>query len=175
MLMRRMGDLRPDLLPAALTRLDADRAEARAAHQRWQELRHSRRAPRGLALRTAVLGPPGEVTAENFGDVSLSVCRWRLPLWPHLDWQVVTGPDGDVLDEQLVRAAGSPVPAARPGALRVWEHVVGDVADLPGAVVVDPGVTSRVEVHLPGARARFVWGLLQQVTTDPPAAGETQA
>ncbi|MPQ98812.1 hypothetical protein GB931_12960 [Modestobacter sp. I12A-02628] len=87
----------------------------------------------------------------------------------------MTGPDGDVLDEQLVRAAGSPVPAARPGALRVWEHVVGDVADLPGAVVVDPGVTSRVEVHLPGARARFVWGLLQQVTTDPPAAGETQA
>lgn len=50
-----------------------------------------------------------------------------------------------------MRAPGSPVPAATPDILRVWEHVVDDVVDLPGAV-----------------RARFVWGLLQRVDDGPP-------
>jgi hypothetical protein len=80
---------------------------------------------------------------------------------------VLADPSGAVLEEQLVRAPGSPVPPASSGLL-VWEHVVADVAALPGAVGVDPGVQPRWEVHLPdGTRARFVWGLLQQV--HPPA------
>jgi hypothetical protein len=167
-LLRRMADVRPDLVAEALPRLAADRAQARAAHQRWQALQHSPRAPRGLALRAAVLGPPQEIEDRRFGDLDVEVRRWPLPLWPHLLWEVLSGPGGAVLNEHLVRAPGSPVPAAAAGRLRVWEHVLDDVVGLPGAVSVDPGVVTRWEVHLPdGVRAQFVWGLLQQVR--PPA------
>ena len=163
-LLRRMADLRPDLVAAALPRLAADRAEAREAHRRWQAMQFSPRAPRGLALRTAVLGPPEHQEDRRFGDLDLHVRRWPLPLWPHLRWEVLTGRGDAVLHEQLVRATGSPVPAARPDDLRVWEHVVDDVAGLPGAADVDPGVATRWDVHLPGGiRARFIWGLLQEV------------
>ena len=162
-LLRRMADTRPDLVADALPRLGADRAEARAAHRRWQALRHAPRAPRELAVQLAVLGPPAERDEVRTGDLLLVVHRWPLPLWPHLRWEVLADPHGSVLAEQLVRAPGSPVAPASSGLL-VWEHVVADVAALPGAVGVDPGVPPRWEVHLPdGTRARFVWGLLQQV------------
>jgi hypothetical protein len=167
-LLRRMADTRPDLVREALVRLSADRAEAHAAHTRWQALRHSPRTS-GVTRHTAVLGPPEEVEGRRFGDLDLVVHRWPLPLWPHLQWEVVAGPDGQVRHEHLVRGPGSPVPPARPGDLRVWEHVVADVAVLPGAVEVDPGVVTRWEVHLPGdVRTRFVWGLLQRVEPGTP-------
>jgi hypothetical protein len=169
-LLRRMADTRPDLVTSALPSLAADPAEARAAHRRWQALRHSGAGsgPRGVALHTAVLGPPEELLPDRVGDLELELRRWPLPLWPHLRWEVLSVPGGPVLRERLVRAAGSPVPPARPGDLRVWEHVVDDVAALPDAVTVDPGVVSRAEVHLPGGvRALFVWGLLQRVDPGP--------
>jgi len=166
-LLRRMADLRPDLVADALTRLGADRAQAHAAHTRWQALQHSPGGPRGISLRTAVLGPPAEQQVRRSGDLDLVVRRWPLPLWPHLAWEVLAGPAGTVLHEQLVRGPSSPVPAAT-GGLRVWQHTVEDVSGFAGAVDVDPGVPTRWEVHLPdGTRARFVWGLLQQV--DGPA------
>ena len=162
-LLRRMADTRPDLVADALPRLAADRAEARAAHRRWQALQHSDRGLRGVSDHTAVLGPPEEQEGRRWGDLDLVVRRWPLPLWPHLRWETLAGPDGEVLHEQLVRAPGSPVPPATAGLL-VWQHVVEDVSALPGAVDVDPGVVTRWEVHLPGdVRARFVWGLLQAV------------
>jgi hypothetical protein len=164
-LLRRMADVRPDLVAEALPRVRATRAEAHAAHTRWQALLHSPRAPRGLALRSAVLGPPEELEDRRFGDLDLQVRRWPLPLWPHLYWEVLSGPGGSVLEEHLVRAPGSPVPRATADRLRVWEHVLDDVVGLPGARSVDPGVVTRWEVHLPGGvRARFVWGLLQEVS-----------
>jgi hypothetical protein len=163
-LLRRMADVRPDLVAAALPRLGAGRAEAHEAHRRWQALQHAPRAPRGLALRTAVLGPPDEIEDRRFGDLDVEVRRWPLPLWPHLLWEVLSGPGGAVLNEHLVRAPGSPVPPAHPDDLRVWDHVLDEVVALPGAVSVDPGVVTREEVHLPGVRARFVWGLLQEVS-----------
>jgi hypothetical protein len=166
-LLRRMADVRPDLVADALPRLSADRAQSQAAHRRWQALQHAARGPRGVSLRTAVLGPPEEREDRRFGDLDLVVRRWPLPLWPHLWWETVSGPGGSVLHEQLVRAPGSPVPPAT-GGLRVWEHVVEDVSALAGAVDVDPGVVTRWEVHLPdGTRAQFVWGLLQQVLPPP--------
>jgi hypothetical protein len=166
-LLRRMADVRPDLVAEALPRLSADRAEARAAHRRWQALQHSPRGPRGISLRTAVLGPPEEREDRRFGDLDLVVRRWALPLWPHLRWEALAGPGGSVLHEQLVRAPGSPVPPAADG-LRIWEHVVEDVSALAGAVDVDPGVVTRWEVRLAdGTRAQFVWGLLQQVLPPP--------
>jgi hypothetical protein len=67
-LLRLMADLRPDLVAEALPRLCASRGEAHAAHTRWQALRHSSRAPRGLSLRTAVLGPPEELEDRRFGE-----------------------------------------------------------------------------------------------------------
>jgi hypothetical protein len=162
-----MADMRPDLVAEALPRLSADRAEAQAAHRRWQALQHSSRGPRGVSLRTAVLGPPEEREDRRFGDLDLVVRRWPLPLWPHLWWETLAGPGGSVLHEQLVHAPGSPVPRATAG-LRVWEHVVEDVSALPGAVDVDPGVVTRWEVRLPdGTRAQFVWGLLQQILPPP--------
>jgi hypothetical protein len=164
-LLRRMADVRPDLVTEALSRLGATRAEAHAAHTRWQALQHARRAPRGLALRTAVLGPPEELEDRRFGDLDVQVRRWPLPLWPHAWWEVVSGPGGSVLHEHLARAPGSPVPHATRGDLRVWEHVLDDVVALPGARSVDPGVVTRWEVHLPGGvRTTFVWGLLQRVS-----------
>ena len=168
-LLRRMADLRPDLVAEALPRIGADRAEAHAAHTRWQALQHSPRAPRGLGLRTAVLGPPEELEDRRFGDLDVQVRRWPLPLWPHLYWEVLSGPGGSVLNEHLVRAPGSPVPPATARDLRVWEHVLDDVIAVPGAVSVDPGVVTRWEVHVPGGvRAAFVWGLLLQVSAPAP-------
>ena len=163
-LLRRMADSRPDLVTDALPRLSADRAQAREAHRRWQALQHS---GHGVSWHSAVLGPPEECEQRRFGDVTLDVRRWPLPLWPHLRWEVVSVGRGPALTAQLVRAAGSPVPAATADDLRVWEHVVGDVDVLPGAQHVDPGVAPRWEVHLPGVRAQFVWGLLQQVQPRP--------
>jgi hypothetical protein len=164
-LLRRMADLRPDLVAEALPRLGATRGEAHAAHTRWQALQHSRRAPRGLALRTAVLGPPEELEDRRFGDLDVQVRRWPLPLWPHLYWEVLSGPGGSVLNEHLVRAPGSPVPPATARRLLVWEHTLDDVVVLPGAESVDPGVVTRWGIDLPGGvRTVFVWGLLQQVS-----------
>ena len=166
-LLRRMADTRPDLVTSALQELGVDRAAAHAAHRRWQALRHTKHAPRGVGLFAAVLGPTDRCDIRPWGDLDLVVRRWRLPLWPHLDWEVVTTEDGSVLEGQLVRAADSTVPAAG-GGLRMWEHVVADLAALPGAELVDPGVVSRSEVWLPdGRRAQFVWGLLQQVLPPP--------
>ena len=163
-LLRRMADVRPDLVAEALPRLAATRGEAHAAHTRWQALQHARRAPRGVGLRTAVLGPPEELEDRRFGDLDVQVRRWPLPLWPHLYWEVLSGPGGSVLNEHLVRAPGSPVPPARPRRLLVWEHTLDDVVLLRGAQSVDPGVGTRWEIHLPGGvRASFVWGLLQRV------------
>jgi hypothetical protein len=167
-LLRRMADLRADLVAEALPRLGADRTDARAAHRRWQALHHSPRAPRGLALRTAVLGPAETVRLRRFGVLELALHQWPLPLWPHLRWEVVAGPGGSVLHEHLVRASGSPVPRAAAGRLLVWQHVVDDLMGLPDAVRADPGVPARDEVRLPdGRRARFVWGLLQEVSPAP--------
>lgn len=167
-LLRRMADLRPDLVAEALPRLGATRAEAHAAHTRWQALQHSRRGPRGLALRTAVLGPPEELEDRRVGDLDVQVRRWPLPLWPHLMWEVLSGPGGSVLHEHLARAPGSPVPPATAENLLVWQHVLDDVVVVAGARSVDPGVVTRWEIELPGGvRAAFVWGLLQQVSCEP--------
>ncbi|MGY1745805.1 hypothetical protein [Blastococcus sp. SYSU D00695] len=163
-LLRRMADVRPDLVAEALPRIGATRGQAHAAHTRWQALQHSPRAPRGLALRTAVLGPPDTCVERPEGDLVLELRQWPLPLWPQLRWRVVSGPGGEVLDEQLVRGPGSGVPAARGDRLLVWQHVVDDVAAVPGTRHVGAPAPAHWEVALPDGRpARFVWGLLLRV------------
>ena len=161
-----MADVRPDLVAEALPRLGATRAEAHAAHTRWQALQHSPRGPRGLGLRSAVLGPPEELEDRRFGDLDVQVRRWPLPLWPHLWWEVVSGPGGSVLHEHLARAPGSAVPPAAEGRLRVWEHVLDDVVGPCPEARAEPARREgdRVFLLAGGERAAFVWGLLQRVS-----------
>ena len=156
-LLRRMADVRPDLVAEALPRLGATRAEAREAHRRWQALHHAPRAPRGLALRTAVLGPPDEVEDRPVRRPRREVRRWPLPLWPHLRWEVLSGPGGPVLHEQLARAPGLAGPAG-PRRTACWSGSTcwTTSSALPGARSVDPEVPTRWEVHLPGGRPRAV-------------------
>ena len=115
-----------------------------------------------------MLGPPEELEDRRVGDLDVQVRRWPLPLWPHLMWEVLSGPGGSVLHEHLARAPGSPVPPATAENLLVWQHVLDDVVVVAGARSVDPGVVTRWEIQLPGGvRAAFVWGLLQQVSCEP--------
>jgi hypothetical protein len=129
MLLRRMADFQPHLVEAARFELDASHSEYMAAHNRWQSMLHARRAPRGLDLYRAVLGPPDSERAERVGDVTVTACQWRLPgLWPDLGWEVIVGVGNVVLHGWLVRAAASPVPVLEdPAGLAPWSCVVGDV------------------------------------------------
>jgi hypothetical protein len=36
------------------------------------------------------------------GDLDVQVRRWPLPLWPHLYWEVLSGPGGSVLNLQVI-------------------------------------------------------------------------
>ena len=168
MLLRRMADFQPELVARACAGLGATPARYRDAHNRWQSMLRAARAPRGLALYRAVLGPPDDRVEIEFGDVTVVACRWRLAgLWPDLRWQALVGEADVVLDAALVRPGEvpelPPVPELRP-----WSCVVGDVtARWPDAREIDPDVPTRwlVEVEQSGVTWRlwFVHGLLQIV------------
>ena len=113
-----------------------------------------------------MLGPPEEVEDRRFGDFDVEVRRWPLPLWPHLYWEVLSGPGGSVLNEHLVRAPGSPVPPATATDLRVWQHVLDDVI---GAARRRRAWTPGVATPLGGAPARRRAG---RVRLGPAAAGQ---
>ena len=164
MLLRRMADFQPDLVEAAYTELGADRRAYMAAHNRWQTMLRSRRAPAGLDLYRAVLGPPDTERAERFGDVALTLYSWQLAgLWPDLRWEVVVGTGGVVLNGSLVRAYGSPTPELpNPPDIAPWSCVVGDVMMcFADAHQVDPEVPSQWRVFVKHDRLTFVHGLFQ--------------
>jgi hypothetical protein len=176
MLLRRMADFQPELVARAVEQLGATAADYRAAHNRWQSLLRARRAPRGLALLRAVLGPPDDQRAIEVGDVTVTSCSWGLAgLWPDLRWRALVGEADVVLDAALVRPAE--VPELPPVAdLRPWSCVVGDaLARLPGAREIDPDVPTRwlVEVDQNGVTWRlwFVHGLLQALERDAASGG----
>jgi hypothetical protein len=161
MLLRRMADYQPERVAEAHQWLGATHREYMAAHNRWTTMLRSRRAPRGLTLLVAVLGPPDTQDTRAWGDVTITVCQWRLTdLWPDLRWEAIVGHAGVVLRETLVRAAGSPVPER----LQPWACVVGDVLHhYPDARQIDPEVASRWLVEAHGERYWFVHGLLQKI------------
>jgi hypothetical protein len=166
MLLRRMADFQPELVIEAYGELEATHSRYMAAHNRWQSLLRSRRAPRGLALYRAVLGPPDGTEPRRVGDVTVTACAWRLPgLWPDLCWEAVVGHDDVVLHGWLVRARGEAVPAMPdPARLAPWSCVVGDVLHrFPDAIQVDPEVYSQWLVRLGSHELWFVHGLLQDV------------
>jgi hypothetical protein len=165
MLLRRMQDFHPNLVAAALDRLDAGRADLRAAHRRWQELMHSTRYPGDVRRFSLALGAPDSERTIAFGEVDLLASRWSLPvLWPDLAWEVVTDLDGTVLHEWLVRVSGTPsVPLADLAAIPPWSCVVGDLtAAHPAAEQVDLHLNSRWGLVVGDLLATFVWGLFQR-------------
>lgn len=169
MLLRRMADFHPDLVTAACEEMDAPHAEYMAAHNRWQSMLRSRRAPAVLALYQAVLGPPDSERSFHIGDATLTSCTWRLPgLWPQLRWEAVVAEAGVALHGWLVRDAESPVPdLPAPERLAPWSCVVGDVeARMAGARAADPQVNSRWLAFVDDDQGRqwrllFVHGLFQ--------------
>ena len=182
MLLRRMADFQPELVARAYAAIHATRADYLAAHNRWQSLLRSSRAPHGLSLYEAVLGPPDAEREEAVGDVTLTALTWPLVggLWPELRWELMVGFGGVVLNGWLVRAPGAPLPslpaAARLDRLAPWSCVVGDVlARYPAARQADPDVASRWFVLAGGQRLVFVHGLLQLVKADEVKSDETTA
>src|SRR5262245_29112125 len=140
MLLRRMADFQPLLVEDAYKAVGATKAQYMAAHNRWQSMLMSRRAPRGLDLLQAVLGPPQTEQPVQTGDVTLTACYWRLPMWPDLRWEALVGDSGVVLNSWFVR----PTPLAEmppPAKLPPWSCVVGDVLRAyEGAQQVNPDV-----------------------------------
>src|SRR5262245_6308042 len=168
MLLRRMADYQPELVARACAELGASPGRYRAAHNRWQSMLRTRRAPRGFALYRAVLGPPDDRALIEIGDVTVTACRWRLAgLWADLRWQALVGEADVVLGAALVRPGDvpelPPVPELRP-----WTCVIGDATQRwPDARQIDPDVPTRWLVEIDDAgvtwRLWFVHGLLQLV------------
>jgi hypothetical protein len=167
MLLRRMADFQPELVEAAYAEMGATKRQYLGAHNRWQSMLISRRAPKELALYQAVLGP-GDVQRDiTVGDLILTAYGWRLPaLWPDLMWETVTDAGGFVLNGALVRRDPER-PAELPALDRLapWSCVIDDAARLPDARQLDPGVTSRWVVQVGERRLMFVYGLFQTQTS----------
>ncbi|GIF75204.1 hypothetical protein [Asanoa siamensis] len=160
-LLRRMADYQPDLVKAAYTRLGATKADYLKAFNRWQTMQHSRRAPGGLDLLVAVLGPEDHRESVRIGDVTAGVAHWRLPLWPDLRWQAIIGAANAVIDTTLVRAPGAPRPRL-PENPEPWSCVVADTRERwPDARQIDPDVPTRWLVETDRHRLWFTHGLLQ--------------
>ncbi|MFF2542306.1 hypothetical protein ACFVUY_07050 [Kitasatospora sp. NPDC058063] len=176
-LLRRMADFQPGLVEGAVRRLGATRASMREANKRWQAMVRAPGFPRGAARYAAVLGPAGASVPRRIGDLDCVARQWVLPLWPELRFEILLGPaeiGGPLLNEWLVRAAGSPVPVLRtPADLVPWSCVVGDVgAAFPSAVPREGSAPTRfrLDFAIPDADGRlcpweadFTWGLLQEV------------
>jgi hypothetical protein len=174
-LLRRMADFQPGLVERARGGLGFSAATMRQVNADWQRFVRSRSAPRGVARYRAVLGPQTAVREQRTGDLICRLHHWELPLWPGLRFEAVEGPGGMVWQEWLVRTPGTRPPAPAEGADPApWEYVVSDLeqlftevehlpADAPNRWVsrfarADP------EAGLLHRRARFVFGLLQEVS-----------
>ncbi|MFD7903643.1 hypothetical protein ACFV4G_15510 [Kitasatospora sp. NPDC059747] len=176
-LLRRMADYRPDLVEDAVRRLGATRAGMREANKRWQAMVRAPGFPRAAARYAAVLGPPGASVARPIGDLACTARQWELPLWPGLRFEILLGPadaGAPLLNEWLVRAAGTPAPELRtPADLAPWSCVVGDVATaFPPAVPREGSAPTRFQLdfgvpdedgRVRAYTADFTWGLLQEV------------
>lgn len=164
MLLRRMADFQPELVEIACERLGATRSQCIAAHNRWQSMLRSRRAPRGIDLYHAVLGPADIQRYERIGDLTLIARQWTLPgPFPELRWETMATAEGAVLNAWLVRAPDSAPPSLpAPERLAPWSCVVGDVvATFPDADQRDPGIASRWHVDVGSRQLVFVHGLFQ--------------
>lgn len=173
-LLRRMADYRPELVEQARRELDASVTEMREVNAHWQRMQRSRNFRGGLSALRGFLGDPVAQQEQRVGDVVCQVTRWKLPLWPDLLYEALTGVGGFMVAGQLVRD-----PASKPPRLEIiddlapWSCVIGDVERAFGPVRHRDGsapsrwstdFTAPDEDGKPvAASAEFVWGLLQAV------------
>ncbi|NUR31172.1 MAG: hypothetical protein HOV83_35895 [Catenulispora sp.] len=174
-LLRRMADYQPALVERSRLGLGFSVTDAREANAWWQRYVRSRSAPRGVERYRAVLGPPEATLDQRTGDLVCQLYHWTLPLWPELRFEVVAGPGGQVWQEWLVREPGTEPPvAAADQALEPWKYVVGDLEriyprvrhlpeDAPTRWVSEYGYDDGHGTVV-RRRARFVYGLLQEVS-----------
>ncbi|MFG2191492.1 hypothetical protein [Streptomyces sp. NPDC048639] len=175
-LLRRMADHQPGLVEDALRELGVGKAEMREANRVWQARGHARGARPGVQRYRSALGPPEGVLPRRIGDLDCEALRWRLPLWPDLRFEVVTGPGGQVWNEWLVRAPGAPGPELHALAdLHPWCCTIDEVARaFPPATPMEGTAPTRWRLAFtaPGAKAsderrghvaEFTWGLLQRL------------
>jgi hypothetical protein len=175
--LRRMADYQPELVERARRELDATVTQMREANAHWQRMIRSR-SFRGVrvALR-GILGEPAGEEERRIGDLTCRATRWRLPLWPDLRYEVLTGPGGMLLAETLVRDPAAKRPRLeRLSDLTPWSCVIGDVERAFAPVRhLEGSAPSRWTMRFTvpdedgkpvAATAEFVWGLLQTVRTD---------
>ncbi|GGT05396.1 hypothetical protein ACFFV7_40615 [Nonomuraea spiralis] len=165
-LMHRMRDLNPLRVEQALADLDATRAELRAAHTHWTRLAHSATAPKGRAALRMALGPPPYAGTAEFGSLTCDVARWRLPSWPELEFEALTGPGGEVWNLWFVRPGGGRTVSFAD--LTPWGCVVADVAaGFPGSAQGEGSAPHHWAVDFTHdgtpRRALFVYGLYQRL------------
>ncbi|NRQ38332.1 hypothetical protein HII36_41870 [Nonomuraea sp. NN258] len=169
-LMHRMRDLNAARVEDALEDLGATRAELRAAHAHWTKLAHSARAPKGLAALRMALGPPAHQGVKPVGSLNCQVARWRLPSWPELEFEALTGPEGELWNLWFVRP-GRQAALTLPD-LVPWQCVVADVGtSFPGSEHGEGLAPNHwvVDFAHEGVRyrARFVYGLFQRLDREP--------
>ncbi|NUP48762.1 MAG: hypothetical protein HOW97_15860 [Catenulispora sp.] len=174
-LLRRMADYQPAMVERARLGLGFSITESREANAWWQRYVRSRSAPRGVERYRAVLGPPEATLDQRTGDLVCQLHHWTLPLWPELRFEIVAGPGGQTWQEWLVRAPGTEPPAAGADqALEPWQYVVGDLErmytrvrhlpeDAPTRWASEYGYEDEHGTVV-RRRARFVYGLLQEVS-----------
>ena len=174
-LLRRMADYQPHLVERARRDLGYSVTDMREVNAWWQRFVRSRTSPRGIERYAAVLGPTEAVLEQRSGDLTCRLHHWTLPLWPELRFEAVEGPEGQVWQEWLVRAPGT-APPTPSGELEPWKYVVGDLErlfehvrhlpeDAPTRWHSEFG-NGNDEGHgdVVHRRARFVYGLLQEVS-----------
>ncbi|WP_219825425.1 hypothetical protein [Nonomuraea typhae] len=161
-LMHRMRDLNPDRVEDALAAMDATRAELRQAHAHWTRLTAA--APRGARRFVTALGRPPSLSERPVGSLTCDALSWPLPSWPGLEFEVLTGPGGEVWNAWFVRPGAARVPDV--AGLVPWEYVVADVA-FPGATQDEGSAPHHWVVSFrygtAAYRARFVYGLFQRL------------
>jgi hypothetical protein len=173
-LLRRMADYQPDLVEQARQALSASVTEQREVNAHWQRMQRSRSYRGGLAALRGFLGEPQAREQRRIGDLACEITRWKLPLWPDLLYEALTGPGGVMLTEHLVRDPATPRPKLeRVGDLRPWCCVIGDVERAFAPVRHrDGSAPSRWTTDFTApdgdgkprrVTAEFVWGLLQIV------------
>jgi hypothetical protein len=175
-LLRRMADHNPELVADARRELGASITDMREANKRWQAMVRSPRARSAAARYRSVLGPPESTAARRIGDLDCEARQWTLPLWPGLRFEVLTGPDGQVWNEWLVRAPDADGPQLRTlDDLAPWSCTVAEAAaafaparPLEGTAPTRWGLAFTAP-DAGGVRhevvAEFTWGLLQRTRT----------
>ncbi len=168
-LLRRMGDYQPDLVADAVRELEFTRTRMREVNAQWQRMVRSRSVGGSGRAYRAALGEPGGRAQRAIGDLTADAQWWALPLWPDLRFEIITGPDGRVWQEWLVRADPATMPPiTKVSELRPWSYVIGDIERaFPELRHLEGSAPSRwSSLVTEGARTYrldFVWGLLQDV------------